>query len=524
MRSTKFVRLLSCLLPVAALALSACEGKDPTSNGSGAAALLDVSRSTTNQEVGRPFSISAYVRDVNGNRLAIASTAALTGSGFTLDSTVFRTETSETRFFLTPIRIDTTAFLVISAGSLTDTTFLRAYPGQLRVLKSSLPDTLLSGQTYTPKLVALSVNGDSLQVVPYKVELADRADSTKVFVNTDGTITARATGTGVAITFTGPGGALTTQRFLTVAPFKIATPSAASIQGGFMTFTITAPTGYTFTSATTVSANTPATPVVASRTATTLNVVVPYGTAAGTYTYTVTTGSGGPGTQILTGTFTTPAVAGPSATTAAGPNGSTLVVVSPPTGATFDNTTTITASTPEQVIKYRVTATSISAVIPFGTPAGTYTVAVGNLGTLHLSGSTSFTTTATAANDAGEPANDDPATAPAYSVTDTIVGRSTASDVDDYWTINVPADGIYNVTVNWTVAATDIDAYFLNASGALASCTPTNAAGDRLACKAATGARPETANTNTLTAGTYKLYINHYDGPSATYMVIMTKQ
>ncbi|HEX6560128.1 MAG TPA: hypothetical protein VF021_11715, partial [Longimicrobiales bacterium] len=159
--------------------MAACESKDPTDSGTGSAARIELSRATTFQEVGRQATVSAWVRDAAGNRLAEPVTAAASGSGVTIDSLIFHPETSESRIFITPSAIDTTGFVVVTAGSLSDTVYVKALPAGLRI---TLADSIGSGATLTPTVAGLSATGASLGSVNYQLS---SSDTTKVVVNPD---------------------------------------------------------------------------------------------------------------------------------------------------------------------------------------------------------------------------------------------------------------------------------------------------------------------------------------------------
>lgn len=295
MRSKNIVRLLSCLLPAAALALTACS-EDPTASGTGTPARIELSRNTTFQEVGRQATVSAWVRDAAGNRLSEAVTAVANGSGVTIDSLIFHPETSESRIFITPTAIDTTAFVVVTAGSLSDTVYVSALPASLRI---TLADSIGSGATLTPTVTGLSATGATLGTVKYSVSSSDQ---TKVVVNANGSITAR--GTGLAtLTFTGPGGKVTATKDIRVVPGAfLGTATAAPFSGG-QSVTFTAPAGVKFDGDTNVSftgQEDPGFVVSLSADSSQLVVTVPFGVPAGTTAFSLT--NVGPNQLALVGT------------------------------------------------------------------------------------------------------------------------------------------------------------------------------------------------------------------------------
>jgi hypothetical protein len=276
MRATKIVRLISCLVPAVALALSACSD-DPTSSGTGDANYIELSRTTTFQEAGRQFSISAFVRDERGNRLAQEIGATSSSAGIRVDSTVFEAATSETRLWITPLALDTTSYVVVTAGTLVDTLFVKSLPASLAI---NFANTIGSGATATPTVNALNSTGGVIATnVPYKVT---SSDTTKLFVNPDGSITAR--GTGLAtLTFTGPGGKITGTKDVTVVAgsFEGTVTPEGPAQGGTIV-TITAPAGVTFDSDTKVVIGAATNfQMLISRDSTTLRALIPFGTPVG---------------------------------------------------------------------------------------------------------------------------------------------------------------------------------------------------------------------------------------------------
>lgn len=206
MKVLRFGRVLA-----ATLALAACS-EDPTQSGTGQAHYIEASSTTTFQEAGRPFSLSTWVRDSRGNRLAEPVTAVANDAGIRVDSSIYHRETSETRIFITPLLLDTTAFLTVSGGGLISTIYVKSLPAALRL---TLPSFLPSGFTAHAIVDALDAQGNVIAAnVSYRVT---SSDTTKIKANPSGSFTARSPGL-VTLTFTGPGGKITKTGDILVVP------------------------------------------------------------------------------------------------------------------------------------------------------------------------------------------------------------------------------------------------------------------------------------------------------------------
>lgn len=413
MRTTKLVRLFSCLLP-AVFALTACS-EDPTVPGTGDAAYIELSRSTTFQEAGRPFSVSAFVRDERGNRLPTAVTATSSGASVRVDSAIFNPATSETRIWVTPVGLDSTATITATAGSLSATLKVASLPASLAI---TLPATIGSGANATATVNALNATGGVIGTnVKFTVV---SSDTNKVKVNPDGSLTARGTGL-VTLTFTGPGGKITATKDVTVVP--------------------------------------------------------------GTFSGTITPAAGG-------------AVAG------------NIVTITAPAGVAFDADTKVQigpASNFQMVLSQ--TATTITALIPFGTPVGTAAVSLTNVGPQQLAFATTLPVTATGTQESTDAANNSPSTAPTVTLPVDIVGSVDGADQDDIFKIVVTAATPVSINLTWDSSQNhDLDFLLMNS-------TFTGASG---ACSAATAAVPET-KTCSIQPGTWFLYVMNYDAYAGHY-------
>jgi len=145
------------------------------------------------------------------------------------------------------------------------------------------------------------------------------------------------------------------------------------------------------------------------------------------------------------------------------------------------------------------------------------------LGTITVSSLRASTAVPVAATvrSANEPANDDPVTAPAFTLyASPLYGVMTAADIDDYWKFTTPATGdSVDVALEWKTDA-DIDGYLLNATG---GCAGVPAGG----CAAmGTSANPEEGHFRLAANTTYLFDVNLYDKGAASaimYRLTFTK-
>jgi len=140
------------------------------------------------------------------------------------------------------------------------------------------------------------------------------------------------------------------------------------------------------------------------------------------------------------------------------------------------------------------------------------------LGTIDIPTLTATTTVGVAATiraNGYNPANEDPATAPAFTLTNLytspIIGVLTGTVADNYWAFTTPATGdSVAITVEWKTDA-DIDVAVLNAAGAcISALLPGSCYGTM-----GTGNNPEVGKWRLAAATTYVIDANLYDGGAA---------
>ena len=126
MKIGKIARLLVLVAPLA-LTLAACSD-DPTSEGVGDAFAIVTNKSATTLGVGETFTLVAQVVDRAGTPLPIqvqATSAKPASVVLNNDSTKFVPELQETRFQARTLKVDASAPLILTAGALTDTVFVK---------------------------------------------------------------------------------------------------------------------------------------------------------------------------------------------------------------------------------------------------------------------------------------------------------------------------------------------------------------------------------------------------------------
>jgi len=190
----------------------------------------------------------------------------------------------------------------------------------------------------------------------------------------------------------------------------------------------------------------------------------------------------------------------------------------------FDGDASIEVATDEPVHVRFASPTRAEVLLPYGqNPADLdFTITDAGPNQYALTGSYALTQ-ATASNDPYDP-NDTPATSSNALVPGTALwGSVGTNDADDFYTLTVTEAGVYDIEVDWGDGA-DIDVFLLNSAGTLRACSDdfVGATG----CAMATGNQPEHGTTRMLQPGTYRLYINLYqgDGPTTTYKLTVTRQ
>jgi len=197
----------------------------------------------------------------------------------------------------------------------------------------------------------------------------------------------------------------------------------------------------------------------------------------------------------------------------------TLIFTS--TAALFDDDATLETDSDDPGFLTIVSPTRAELVLPFGQGAAVnYTI--GNAGENQFSLSGMYTMAeGLPFNDDYEP-NDSPATSSNALIPDgtPLYGAVGSADADDFYTLTVTEAGVYTIELDWTDDA-DMDVYLLNSAGTLSAC-----ADDFVSCTMATGNHPERGTSKNLAPGTYRLYVNLYDGdgPSSTYRLIVNRQ
>lgn len=231
----------------------------------------------------------------------------------------------------------------------------------------------------------------------------------------------------------------------------------------------------------------------------------------------------GPGGVLRDSTFFTVAP-GPfsgTAGTATAFSGGQAITFTAGAGQGFDTDTNVTLNTPTSGFLAARGTNTLTFVIPFGTPAGTYNATFSNVGPNQLALRGTVTVPAVGATDTFEP-NDSPATSSgALTVGTDLYGSLSASDADDFYTLTVTEAGRYRLSVAFNTPTADVDMFLLNAAGTLRTC-----ADDFIGCTAATTANPETGTTATaLAPGTYRIYVNLYTAASTptTYRLSVTR-
>jgi hypothetical protein len=149
-----------------------------------------------------------------------------------------------------------------------------------------------------------------------------------------------------------------------------------------------------------------------------------------------------------------------------------------------------------------VSAAELTVVPPLFGDAGAVEVVVTVGGV--ASTPVSYTQTGQWDAEAYEPGNDDLPDAPIIGSPVNFTGSVDGTDVDDLFRIVVTEETTFDLTMDWTDAAADLDIAVVNEGFTAYVCAD-----------GATGAKPENT-VCTLSPGTYFLWVNFYDGPAAT--------
>jgi len=287
------MRLWASLTPlVAVAALAACDDS-PTSEGAGDAFAIVSNRATTRQVVGVQFQVAAQTVDRGNTPLPSAIEVTPSGASLRIDSVRFLSELQESRIYVTPVSMDTTAYLVLSAGGVQDTVRVNALPGGI---VASLPvDSLGSGETATVTVRGVSGTGADLGAVPFEIISVSTAQ-----LSADGNqVTGKGSGTGQIIVG-GPGGALRDTISVRIVPGTFTgTVTAGAVSAG-QQITINAGAGQEFDSDTQVRFGVDDEVFVVTRTANQIVAVVPYGVTNNRFTLS----NVGPNQLAFSGTFT----------------------------------------------------------------------------------------------------------------------------------------------------------------------------------------------------------------------------
>jgi hypothetical protein len=274
MKSRWLVTNVGCI-GLLGLTLMSCKGTELVDAVESAAA-IEVSRSTTYQSVGGPFSVTGVLLSPLRNRIPTQlDVSSSNPASLRLDSVIYFPELRETRAFATPLRLDTTGVtLTFSGAGLSEAVVVNSLPFTLRVV---LGDTLGSGDSATVVVQGLDRALASIGNVPFIITAS--SDTTIIAIRGTNRVVAKGVGR-AEITVVGPGGEIEVEHAITVVPGTFNGTVAQVAMSGGSVLNLTAG-AVPFDADTQVKVGA-LTAMVLSRTASAMSVIVPFGTAAGT--------------------------------------------------------------------------------------------------------------------------------------------------------------------------------------------------------------------------------------------------